>query len=151
MTVDGLVGVNTMRCSGCYACAVACMDQNDLDVGPGREGWRRVGKVETGAFPHAAIIWYSVSCLNCAEPRCLKVCTAGALSRPEENGTVQVNPYLCIGCRTCARVCPHGMPRFGNNGKMAKCDGCRERTVAGLSPACVRICPTGALDAAPNR
>lgn len=148
MTVDAFVGVNVGLCSGCYACAVACMDQNDLETGPGREGWRLVKKVERGAFPDAEITYYSVSCLNCAEPRCLKVCPAGALSRPEQNGTVLVNASLCIGCRACARVCPHGMPRFGSDGKMAKCDGCRERTAAGLSPACVRICPTGALDAA---
>ena len=30
------------RCTGCYACAVACMDQNDLDTAEARQAWRTV-------------------------------------------------------------------------------------------------------------
>ena len=39
------------RCSGCMACVVACMDQNDL---PGEgPSFRQVTKIETGhTLPH---------------------------------------------------------------------------------------------------
>ena len=37
------------------------------------------------------------------------------------------------------------MPTFGDDGKMRKCDACIERQKAGLLPACVKVCPTGAL------
>lgn len=42
-------------------------------------------------------------------------------------------------------ACPYGVPSFGYDGKMRKCDACIERQKAGLVPACVKVCPTGAL------
>ena len=30
------------RCTGCFACAVACMDQNDLEIGAEPTAWRQV-------------------------------------------------------------------------------------------------------------
>ena len=42
-------------------------------------------------------------------------------------------------------ACPYGVPTFGPDGKMRKCDACMERQKAGLVPACVKVCPTGAL------
>ena len=42
-------------------------------------------------------------------------------------------------------ACPYGVPSFGADGKMVKCDGCYVRIHRGLVPACVKVCPTGAL------
>ena len=42
-------------------------------------------------------------------------------------------------------ACPYGVPTFGDDGKMRKCDACIERQKAGLLPSCVKVCPTGAL------
>lgn len=39
--------------------------------------------------------------------RCAAACTTGAISRAPEGG-IAVNPQLCIGCGTCATVCPSG-------------------------------------------
>ena len=51
----------------------------------------------------------------------------------------------CIGCHSCSIACPFGVPRFGADGTMQKCDLCSERLEDGLEPACVRVCPTKAL------
>ena len=51
----------------------------------------------------------------------------------------------CSACGACARACPYGVPSFGQDGKMRKCDACIERQRAGMLPACVKVCPTGAL------
>ena len=51
----------------------------------------------------------------------------------------------CIGCHSCAMACPFGAPSFNAQGKMVKCHGCYVRLQYGLQPACVRVCPTGAL------
>ena len=36
------------RCVGCFACAVACMDQNDLEIGAEPTAWRQVFAIEIG-------------------------------------------------------------------------------------------------------
>ena len=38
-----------------------------------------------------------------------------------------------------------GLPRFGKDGTMQKCDFCTIRMESVLEPACVRVCPTKAL------
>jgi Fe-S-cluster-containing dehydrogenase component len=64
--------------------------------------------------------------------------------RPD--GLVFSEPSLCIGCQTCAVACPFGIPELNPaSGKIAKCDGCRERVDRGLWPACALKCPTGCL------
>jgi Fe-S-cluster-containing dehydrogenase component len=63
-----------------------------------------------------------------------------------DDGLVFSELELCIGCQTCAVACPFGHPKLNpDNGKIAKCDGCRKRVDAGLWPACALVCPTGAL------
>ena len=37
------------------------------------------------------------------------------------------------------------VPRYDQDEKMQKCNLCMERVEAGLEPACVRVCPVGAL------
>ena len=42
-------------------------------------------------------------------------------------------------------ACPFGAPKFSAQGRLKKCDGCHVRLKCGMEPACVRVCPTGAL------
>ena len=144
--MEMLVGVNAELCSGCQACCVACMDENDLMVEDGRRSWRRLLQVETGSYPDARISYASVSCLNCSSLNCVDICPSGALSRGEDGKTVQMTTSACTGCRLCHSGCPFGIPQYGPGGIMEKCNGCEKRVREGLSPACVRTCPTGALE-----
>ncbi len=133
------------RCIGCHACAVACMDQNDLEPGDGATAWRTVFTVETGQFPEASLRYVSLACMHCEDAPCVLTCPTGALHLDAGQHAVRVDVELCIGCHGCAIACPYGVPRFGADGRMQKCDSCVERLRAGLEPACVRVCPTGAL------
>lgn len=142
--MDYFIHIDLKRCSGCQACVIACMDENDLDPGRGDVSWRQVFQVEEGKYPEAGVAYVPLACSHCSEAFCAGVCPTGALHR-EENGIVAVNPATCIGCRMCLIVCPFGAPRFGADGKVQKCTMCAERVEAGLEPACVRTCPTRAL------
>ena len=133
------------RCSGCYACMVACMDQNDIDVKDSSLLFRKVYKHEQGNFPAEQVTFATFACMHCEDTPCLFGCPTGAIAVDETLGTVYVNKALCIGCHSCAMSCPFGIPRFDNEGKMQKCHFCRTRVKNGLEPACVQACPTLAL------
>jgi anaerobic dimethyl sulfoxide reductase subunit B (iron-sulfur subunit) len=133
------------RCTGCFACTVACMDQNDIDVGERPTAWRQVFTVETGAFPDAHLRYISLACMHCEDAPCLYACPTGALQRSPDSRVVRVEAERCIGCHSCSIACPFGVPRYGADGKMQKCDLCEERLRNDLEPACVRVCPTRAL------
>lgn len=133
------------RCTGCFACAVACMDQNDIEADVESVARRRVFKMESGSCPDARIKYVSLACMHCEDAPCLVACPTGAISREPGTSAVTVNADLCIGCHSCSIACPFGVPRFGENGTMDKCDLCTIRLENGLEPACVRVCPTKAL------
>jgi anaerobic dimethyl sulfoxide reductase subunit B len=133
------------RCTGCYACVVACYDQNDLEGRVASDAWRQVFAVEDGAFPQARLSYVSLACQHCAGAPCVGVCPSGALHRSSSPDSVVVDRALCIGCHLCSVACPFGVPRYGADGRMYKCDLCGARVEAGLEPACVRACPTRAL------
>jgi anaerobic dimethyl sulfoxide reductase subunit B len=136
------------RCSGCFACVVACQDQNDFMTGE-TVAFRHVTKHEAGAYPETRIAHLSLSCQHCGDAPCILVCPVGAISRHVEDGVVLADRNLCVGCHSCELACPFGAPKFPEDGKMAKCDFCSIRRDQGLKPACVRVCPTLALDYGP--
>ncbi len=135
------------RCSGCMACVVACFDQNDMP--PNGSSLRHVSRIETGTYPSVSIRYVSLACMHCGEAPCIRVCPTGALTKRPDNGIVVVDRDHCIGCHTCATVCPFGAPQFPEGTTVGKCDLCLARVMKGLEPACVRTCPTKALGFGP--
>ena len=57
------------------------------------------------------------------------------------SGKPFVKEKKCIGCKACAKICAHGAPQFGPDGKasidMDKCVGCGR---------CLAVCPKDAID-----
>lgn len=133
------------RCSGCGACAVACMDQNDIYPEKGQFAFRMIFQVEEGQYPDASIHYVSLGCLHCEDSPCVIACPTGAIYRDKVTKAVVANRELCIGCHSCALACPFGVPRYDQEEKMHKCNLCAERVEAGLQPACVRVCAVQAL------
>ena len=131
------------RCSGCMACVVACMDQNDIPA----DGlsYRQLVKLEKGQYPAARLAFVTLACFHCNDAPCVQVCPKEAIYRDEISGLIGVDENLCIGCRACAMVCPFGAPRFTEGGAMHKCNFCIDRLTQNRAPACVRTCTTKAL------
>jgi DMSO reductase iron-sulfur subunit len=136
------------RCSGCMACVVACQDQNDLDAIEA-VAFRHVTTSETGAYPSARIDHFSLACQHCGDAPCVPACPTAAIHRRGQDNVVVVDRDLCVGCHTCQLTCPFGAPTFPEDGRMAKCDLCHTRREHGMKPACVLVCPSGALDVGP--
>jgi anaerobic dimethyl sulfoxide reductase subunit B (iron-sulfur subunit) len=116
---------------------------------PGTQGpkWRRVTTVESGVYPDARIVNVSLSCMHCGKPACMAVCPASAISKRAEDGIVVVDRGKCIGCHSCSTACPFGVPQYGEDGTMQKCNYCLNRIQEGQEPACVETCPPRALRA----
>ena len=86
-------------------------------------------------------------CRHCESPHCVKVCKQGALS-VDASGAVILDRMLCRGCQTrnCILGCPYGgMLATGEGVGVAKCDLCAGRRSQGDLPACVDMCPCGAV------
>ena len=129
------------RCVGCYACVVACMDQNDIVPTDADFLWRDV----TSLVVKGKIQYASIACMHCDDALCAASCPTEAVFRDENTHLVGLDKSKCIGCHNCVMVCPSGVPKFDGDGKMEKCTGCAARVESGLIPACVRICPSRAL------
>lgn len=106
--------------------------------------WLRVVKKTAGTADELAEFHMRHSCTHCG--LCAQVCPSGALKQ-REDGVVDLNRELCIGCGYCYQACPFDVPRYPEEGDraMVKCTGCASRIDAGLEPACVSLCPAGAL------
>ena len=130
------------KCVQCHACEVACKSFNDVDLNVKR---RRVMQIWSGGFPEVNTVGVSLSCMHCGQPACMEVCPAGAISKRAEDGIVVVDQDKCIGCHYCFFACPFGVPQYGDDGTMDKCNLCLERLEQGMEPSCVKTCPADAL------
>ena len=135
--------VDASVCIGCRSCQAACHMEHDLPACS-----RTVKMLQLGPFEQEGeltMTFLPTTCFHCDRPACVAECPSGAMQK-RADGIVFSDPELCIGCQTCAVACPYGIPELNTNtGKIAKCDGCRDRVDRGLWPACALKCPTEAL------
>ena len=138
---------NNVDCIGCRACEIACKDKNGLPPGP---RFRRVMYVEGGRFPDVYAYKVNMSCNHCAEPACLPTCPTGAIWKRADNGVVDIDSTLCIGCRRCEAACPYGAPQYDPSDNLVKkCNLCIDELDAGRKPYCVMACMMRVLDVGP--
>lgn len=130
--------IDTRRCIGCHACSVACKAEFDVPLGVYRS-W--VEYIEKGTFPDVRRSFLPRLCNQCSNPPCVDVCPTGATWQRKEDGIVEIDPDICIGCKYCILACPYNA-RFANpvTGVAEKCDFCLHRVSNGLEPACVETC-----------
>ena len=130
---------DTTRCIQCRTCEVACKITNNIE--PGIK-WRRVIETWGGEYPDITRTFFSSACMHCEKPACAAACPTRAITKRAEDGIVVVDRDKCNGCQDCFSACPYGVPQFGDDGTMQKCDFCIE---IGREPACVLSCPAEAL------
>ena len=133
--------IDLNKCIGCHSCSVACKAENEVPPAVFRS-WVKIA--DKGSYPTARSLALPVLCNNCADAICVKVCPVKA-SYQRDDGIVMVDPHKCVGCKYCMAACPYQV-RYLNPLRryVQKCYFCYQRVDAGLKPACVETCPTGA-------
>ncbi|MFC1875206.1 4Fe-4S dicluster domain-containing protein [Chloroflexota bacterium] len=131
-------------CIGCRLCEYACNQQNKLTK---EETFTKINTNEVGDNGSHGQVFSKHQCLHCLEPACVEACIVGALQKTPD-GPVVYDEGKCIGCRYCMLACPFGVPTFEWDKPIPwirKCTFCADRLATGSEPACVVVCPTGAL------
>lgn len=139
------IDLDPRLCVACGACAVACMDQNDVEPDGPMDMFRKIAVSEKGNGLTTRFVYLSLACMHCANAPCIPACPCGCISKDPDTGFTIYDNTSCIGCRSCSMACPFSAPIYAADGRMHKCDGCNTRVKMGLEPACVRVCPFDAL------
>lgn len=159
--------IDTTRCTACRGCQLACKEWHDLpanatkqrgshqnppDLNPNNyklvrfhEHLDKDGNVVWNFFPD--------QCRHCLTPICVDVAdmaVPGAMVRDPKTGAVlatdKVSRMKPEDIAAVVNACPYDIPRHdAEKGVIAKCTMCIDRLQAGMPPACVKSCPTGAM------
>ena len=135
------VFVNEKWCLGChlceYNCAFAATGEDNMALAlKDKEIHPKIRVEDDGK------IMYAVSCRHCEDPKCVKSCISGALSKGND-GVVRINKDVCIGCLTCILACPYGALAESGGHAAVKCELCTDNKCS--TPACVSGCPNNAI------
>lgn len=152
-SMNRFVFADPNMCIGCRTCEIACALSHQ------EEG--TVSGMESEAFrPRLTMVKNAkvstpVMCRQCDDAPCAQVCPNNAIVT--ENDHIKVIQERCIGCKTCVMACPYGAMNVVTTisektvgpftqqvvkSEAQKCDLCGDRAIG---PACVSVCPTGAL------
>ena len=153
--------IDTTLCTACRGCQVACKQWHDL---PAEETTNRgtyenpqdlsfntyklVRMREKVLGGKLKWLFFPEQCRHCIEAPCLE--TAGDASAIYKDRATNAIIYTAntkdLNADEIIESCPYNIPRKGPDGTLAKCDMCNDRVHNGLLPACVKTCPTGAMN-----
>lgn len=139
--MNRFVVANARDCIGCKACEVACVLSHNQERYP-EPGQNLQPRVNVLTFADAST---AVMCHQCDNAPCVTSCPTDALFY--QNDHVVLDEKRCIGCKNCIIACPFGVINLtlAEIPIAQKCDLCEQRSpISG--PACVKVCPTNALN-----
>lgn len=153
--------VDTTLCTGCRGCQVACKQWHDLPA----EDTRNMGSYQNPAdlsFSTYKLVrmkeelidgrlewlFFPDQCRHCIEAPCLEVAgDSSAIYKDEATGAILYTANTSeLATQDIIEACPYNIPRNAADGTLAKCDMCNDRVHNGELPACVKTCPTGAMN-----
>ncbi len=153
--------VDTTVCTACRGCQVACKQWHEL---PAEETQNRgsyqnpedlsfntyklVRMNETIIGGKTKWLFFPDQCRHCTVAPCQDTAKdASAIFTDAATGAVIYTANTKgLDADEIIEACPYNIPRKAADGTLAKCDMCLDRVQNGLEPACVKTCPTGAMN-----
>lgn len=135
--------IDTVRCTGCMACFIACKEVNQLpnhnETILNKDTYSIVKKIDK--------YYVRRLCMHCVKPACESVCPVAALQKTSL-GPVIYDENRCIGCRYCMMACPFSIPTYeweSMTPRVQKCFMCYQKRVSqGKPTGCAEACAYGA-------
>jgi formate dehydrogenase iron-sulfur subunit len=157
--------IDTTLCTACRGCQIACKQWNQLPATK-TEQWGSYQNPKDLSFYTYKLVRFSESlgpdgkprwyffpdqCRHCVEPPCKETAeddAPGGINIDPQSGAVLYTDKLRkANANSVIESCPFNIPRVEKStGYMSKCTMCVDRVNNGLEPACVKTCPTGAMN-----
>lgn len=158
--------IDTTRCTACRGCQIACKQWKKLPADKTKQygtyqnptdlNGNTLRLVRFAEYPSKknSMTWYFISdsCRHCLAPPCKKKAdqmVKDAIVINDFGAVIYTKKTKALkkAAEVIKQACPWSIPNWSHKQRqMVKCDMCADRVEAGLLPACVKACPTGALN-----
>ncbi len=153
--------IDTTLCTACRGCQVACKQWHDLPAEKTSNRGTYQNPADLSFMTYKLVrfeevvtggklkwLFFPDQCRHCIEPPCeMAADDRKAIFKDSATGAVIYTANTKkLDAQEIVDSCPYNVPRAAKDGTLAKCDMCIDRVENGLLPACVKTCPTGAMN-----